>query len=212
MAADNRSAVIEPEPHTRRREVPCGHHAVSRTFGGPSFVGSAASDQLAATVNGAILAQGDSAMTDKIVDLLLVEDNADDVDLTVHALKKHNLCNNVHVVRDGAEALDFMFGNGQYAGRKTAKTPKVILLDLKLPKVDGIEVLRRIKTDPRTKSTPVVVLTASREEPDVLKAYQLGVNSYIVKPVDFDQFLDATRTLGLYWLLLNHPPIQHTAS
>ena len=151
-------------------------------------------------------------MTDTIVDLLLVEDNPDDVDLTLHALKKHNFCNSVHVLRDGAEALEFVFCTGAYAHKNISNAPKVILLDLKLPRVDGLEVLKRIKTDPRTKSTPVVVLTSSREEADMVNAYQLGVNSYIVKPVDFEQFIEATRTLGLYWLLLNQPPIQHTES
>ena len=150
-------------------------------------------------------------MTDHIVDLLLVEDNPDDVDLTLHAFKKINLSNPMHVVRDGAEALEFLFCTGAYAHRKIQDSPKVVLLDLKLPKVDGLEVLKRIKADPRTKSMPVVILTASREERDIVSSYELGVNSYIVKPVDFEQFVEATRTLGLYWLLLNQRPPMRAA-
>jgi two-component system response regulator len=121
-------------------------------------------------------------------------------------LKKNNLTNRIHVVRDGAEALEYLFGNGAYAGRDVNHTPKVVLLDLKLPKVDGMEVLRRIKSDERTRSIPVVVLTSSREERDIVESYRLGVNSYITKPVDFEQFTEAVRQLGLYWLLLNQPP------
>ena len=150
-------------------------------------------------------------MTDHIVDLLLVEDSPDDVELTLHAFKKINLSNPIHVVRDGAEALEFLFCTGAYAHRKTQDSPKVVLLDLKLPKVDGLEVLKRIRADPRTKSIPVVILTASREESDVVSSYELGVNSYIVKPVDFEQFVEATRTLGLYWLLLNQRPPMRAA-
>ncbi len=145
-------------------------------------------------------------MTDHIVDLLLVEDSPDDVELTLRAFKKINLSNPIHVVRDGAEALEFLFCTGAYAHRNIQDSPKVVLLDLKLPKVDGLEVLKRIRADPRTKSIPVVILTASREESDVVSSYELGVNSYIVKPVDFEQFVEATRTLGLYWLLLNQRP------
>ncbi len=141
------------------------------------------------------------------VEVLLVEDNPNDVELTLHAFKKHNLANRVRVVRDGAEALEFIFGTGAYVGRSLNDGPKVILLDLKLPKVDGLEVLRQIKADPRTRSLPVVVLTSSREERDIVESYTLGVNSYIVKPVDFEQFTDAVRQLGLYWLLLNQPPM-----
>ncbi len=150
-------------------------------------------------------------MTDHIVDLLLVEDSPDDVELTLRAFKKINLSNPIHVVRDGAEALEFLFCTGAYAHRNIQDSPKVVLLDLKLPKVDGIEVLKRIKADPRTKSIPVVILTASREERDVVSSYELGVNSYIVKPVDFEQFVEATRTLGLYWLLLNQRPPMRAA-
>jgi CheY-like chemotaxis protein len=145
-------------------------------------------------------------MTDHQVEILLVEDNPNDVELTLHAFKKNHFANRIHVVRDGAEALDFIFGQEAYAGRSMADNPKVILLDLKLPKVDGLEVLRRIKGDPRTLKIPVVVLTSSREERDIVESYQLGVNSYIVKPVDFDQFTDAVRQLGLYWVLLNEAP------
>ncbi len=146
-------------------------------------------------------------MTEQPVEILLVEDNPNDVELTLHALKKHNLANRIHVVRDGAEALDFIFGSGAYAGRRLEDHPKVILLDLKLPLVDGLEVLERIKSDPHTRTIPVVVLTSSREEPDIARSYELGANSYIVKPVDFQQFAEAVRHLGLYWLLLNQPPV-----
>ncbi len=140
------------------------------------------------------------------VEILLVEDNPTDVELTLRALKKHNLANKVHVVRDGAEALDFIFATGTYKGAEVDKKPKVILLDLKLPKVDGLEVLRKIKSDERTKDIPVVVLTSSKEEKDRVESYRLGVNSYIVKPVGFNQFTKAVSELGLYWLLLNEPP------
>ncbi|MBI2487468.1 MAG: response regulator [Deltaproteobacteria bacterium] len=140
------------------------------------------------------------------VEILLVEDNPNDEELTLRALRKHNLANRVHVVRDGAEALEFVFATGAYTDRKVENRPEVILLDLKLPKVDGLEVLRRIKSDERTKMTPVVVLTSSKEDRDIVESYKLGVNSYIVKPVDFDKFLQAVSQLGLYWLLLNQPP------
>jgi two-component system response regulator len=139
------------------------------------------------------------------VEILLVEDNPNDVELTLYALKRNNLTNHIEVVRDGAEALDFIFCTGVYAHRSTRENPKVILLDLKLPKVDGLEVLQRVKADPRTRMIPIVVLTSSREESDIVESYQLGVNSYIVKPMDFEQFTEAARQLGLYWLLLNHP-------
>ena len=140
------------------------------------------------------------------VEILLVEDNPADVELTLHALRSNQLGNPIHVVRDGAEALDYIFGTGEYSGRDIKAGPKVILLDLMLPKVDGLEVLRRIKADPRTKATPVVMLTSSREERDIVESYELGVNSYIVKPVDFDQLVDAVRQLGLYWLIFNELP------
>ncbi len=140
------------------------------------------------------------------VEILLVEDNPRDEELTLRALKKRNLANSVHVVRDGAEALDYIFASGVYADRSMERPPKVVLLDLKLPKVDGLEVLREIKSDERTKAIPVVVLTSSREEKDMVESYRLGVNSYIVKPVNFDKFLDSVGELGLYWLLLNELP------
>jgi len=142
-----------------------------------------------------------------MVEILLVEDNPNDVELTLRSLKRHNLSNHIHVASDGAEALEFLFGTGAYAGRGFEPTPKVILLDLKLPKVDGLEVLKRIKADPRTRVIPVVVLTSSREQRDIVESYQLGVNSYIVKPVDFEQFTESMRQLGLYWVLLNQPPV-----
>jgi two-component system, response regulator len=140
------------------------------------------------------------------VEILLVEDNPNDVELTLRALQKQNLSNKVFVVKDGAEALDFMFATGTYAQRKIEKRPRVILLDLKLPKVDGIEVLRRIKADSRTNQIPVVMLTSSQEERDVLDSYNLGVNSYIVKPVDFSNFVHAVSELGVYWGILNKVP------
>lgn len=139
------------------------------------------------------------------VDILLVEDDPRDVELTIRALKKRNLVNPIHVVEDGAEALDFVFCRGAYKERDLMRPPKVILLDLKLPKVGGLEVLKAIKTEQRTRSIPVVVVTSSREDPDVKSAYDLGANSYVVKPVDFDTFLDAMSHLGLYWLLVNEP-------
>ena len=135
--------------------------------------------------------------------ILLVEDNADDEALTLRALKKNNIGNTVVVVRDGAEALDFLFCSGIYADRDPRDKPQVILLDLKLPKVDGLEVLRRIRADPSTRTLPVVILTSSKEEQDVVNSYLIGVNSYVRKPVDFIQFVEAIRQLGLYWLVLN---------
>ena len=141
------------------------------------------------------------------VEILLVEDNPNDEELTRHAFKKYNLSNRLQVVRDGEEALDFLFGRGDYSERDLGQTPRVILLDLKLPKVDGLEVLRQVKADPRTHHIPVVVLTSSREERDILSGYDRGANSYIVKPVDFEQFTEAVREVGMYWLLLNRPPL-----
>ena len=148
-------------------------------------------------------------MTENAIEILLVEDNPDDVELTLHALKEQNITNHIEVVRDGAEALDFIFCTGQYEHRSMENAPKLILLDLKLPRVDGLEVLEKIKSDPRTKAIPVVILTSSREERDIVESYKLGVNSYITKPVDFEQFSEAVRQLGLYWLLLNEPPYQY---
>jgi CheY-like chemotaxis protein len=138
--------------------------------------------------------------------ILLVEDNADDEELTVRALKKNNVTNDLEVARDGVEALDYLFGTGAYSGRDTSMLPGLVLLDLKLPKIDGLEVLRRIRGDERTKRMPVVVLTSSKEEHDMIKSYDLGANSYIRKPVDFNQFTEAVRQLGLYWLMLNEVP------
>ncbi len=140
------------------------------------------------------------------VDILLVEDNPNDLELALRALKKRHLANKIVVARDGAEALDFIFGTGAYAGRELTDQPKLVLLDLKLPKVDGLEVLRRIKSDERTKVIPVVVLTSSQEERDIVESYRLGVNSYRVKPVDFERFIDCVSELGLYWLVCNKPP------
>jgi CheY-like chemotaxis protein len=140
------------------------------------------------------------------LEILLVEDNPDDLELTLHAFKKHKLSNQIRVARDGQEALDFIFGQGAYQGRNVLDHPKVVLLDLKLPKVNGMEVLRQIRGDERTKTIPVVVLTSSKEDRDIIESYQLGVNSYIVKPVDFEKFIDAARMLGMYWLLYNEPP------
>ncbi len=148
--------------------------------------------------------KGEIEVTQKIV--LLVEDNPDDVELTRRAFRKNNLLNEVVVVHDGTEALDYLFGAGAYAGRDTSVLPQVILLDLKLPKVDGLEVLRRIRADERTKLLPVVILTTSKEEQDLTQSYSLGANSYIRKPIDFDQFIGAVQQLGLYWLVLNEAP------
>lgn len=138
--------------------------------------------------------------------ILLVEDNPDDEALTLRALKKNNIGNEVVVARDGAEALDYLFGTGAYSGRDTRVMPAVTLLDLKLPKVDGLEVLHRIRADDRTKLIPVVILTSSKEEQDLINGYKQGANSYIRKPVDFAQFIEAMRHLGLYWLVINEPP------
>ena len=140
------------------------------------------------------------------IEILLVEDNPNDEELTLYALKKNNINNHIQVVRDGAEALEYLFCTGTYAHRQINEPPKVVLLDLKLPKMDGLEVLKKIKADERTRIIPVVVLTSSQEESDIVESYQLGVNSYIVKPVDFEQFIEAVRQLGLYWMLLNISP------
>jgi two-component system response regulator len=150
------------------------------------------------------------AMENKAI--LLVEDNADDEVLTLRALKKNNIKNEVVVAHDGAEALEYLFGTGKFAGRNTDFIPQVVLLDLKLPKVDGLEVLRRLRADQRTKLLPVVILTSSTEEQDRIKGYDLGANSYVRKPVDFSQFIDAVRQLGLYWLILNEaPPVRRSS-
>jgi len=138
--------------------------------------------------------------------ILLVEDNPDDEALTMRALKKNNIKNDIVVVRDGVEALDFLFATGAHAGRDTAARPEVVLLDLKLPKLDGFEVLKKMRADQRTRLQPVVILTSSREQQDIVNGYDLGANSYVRKPVDFQQFLDAVRQLGLYWLVLNEQP------
>ena len=140
--------------------------------------------------------------------ILLVEDNPDDEALTLRALRNNNLANKVVVARDGVEALDYLFATGTYAGRDTSDMPEVTLLDLKLPKVDGLEVLKRLRADDRTRLLPVVILTSSTEEQDLIRSYSLGANSYIAKPVDYLQFTEAVKQLGLYWLLLNEPPLR----
>lgn len=140
------------------------------------------------------------------VEILIVEDNLSDAEMTIRALNKNHLANKVVHLKDGAEALDFVFAEGTYSDRKIENTPKVILLDLKMPKVNGIQVLNRIKSDERTKKIPVVVLTSSKEDPDIQECYRLGVNSYVVKPVQFESFVKAISDLGLYWMILNQPP------
>lgn len=144
-------------------------------------------------------------MSDQVVEILLVEDNPDDIELAELAFARSKLSNKVHVVRDGEEALAYVFCTDQYAQRDIENYPRLILLDLNLPRVDGLEVLRRIKEDPRTRSIPIVMMTSSREERDVMKSYNLGANSYIVKPIDFQQFTEAVAQIGFYWLLLNQP-------
>jgi CheY-like chemotaxis protein len=139
-------------------------------------------------------------------EILLVEDNPDDVDLTLRAFRKSKIANEIVVARDGIEALDYLFATGQHAGRDISSLPQLVLLDLKLPRLDGLQVLERIRANPKTKLLPVVILTSSTEQPDLLTGYSLGANSYIRKPVDFQEFVIAVRRLGLYWLLLNQPP------
>jgi len=146
-------------------------------------------------------------MNARDLDILLVEDSQDDVDLALHTLKREKLANNIQVVRDGEEALDFIFCRGAFTHRTFEHPPKLVLLDLKLPKVDGMEVLKQIKSDPRTRTIPVVIMTSSKEERDLVASYHLGANSYIQKPVDFEQFRETVKTVGLYWLLINQPPI-----
>lgn len=150
-------------------------------------------------------------MTDRQIEILLVEDNQDDVELTLHALRKENLANHIHVARDGEEALEFLFCNGAHVDRSFDRPPRLVLLDLKLPKVDGMEVLKRLKADPRTNTIPVVILTSSKEECDLIKGYGLGANSFIQKPVDFQQFRDTVKSVGLYWLLINQAPVAQSA-
>ena len=144
------------------------------------------------------------------VEVLLVEDNIHDAEMTIRALRKVNMANNLFHVKDGEEALDFIFAQGKFAGRETSHLPKVILLDIKMPKVDGIEVLRQLKSREESKVIPVVIMTSSKEEQDIINSYQLGVNSYIVKPVDFEGFAKAVSQLGLYWLLTNQPPVSNS--
>jgi two-component system response regulator len=141
------------------------------------------------------------------IDILIVEDNSNDAELAILALKGENLANNLIWLKDGVQALDFIFAEGEYIGRDIEKRPKIILLDLKMPRVGGIEVLRRIRSDERTKNIPVVVMTSSKEEKDIIATYNLGVNSYIVKPVDFEQFNKSIRDMGFYWLVVNQPPV-----
>jgi len=142
----------------------------------------------------------------KDVEILLVEDNADDVELAVHALRREKLANSITVVRDGEEALDFIFCRGPHANRSFQNPPRLMLLDLKLPKVEGLEVLRAVKSDPRTRAIPVVIMTSSREERDLVESYKLGVNAYVQKPVDFERFRTVVKELGLFWLVINQPP------
>ncbi|MBL7919945.1 MAG: response regulator [Bacteroidia bacterium] len=140
------------------------------------------------------------------IEIVLVEDSLEDANLVIRSLKKHNISNSIIHLKDGAEALDFIFAEGEYTSRKIEDKPKLILLDLKMPKVDGLEVLRAIKTDPRTKTIPIVIMTSSREDRDLLESYELGVNSYVVKPVSFENFAQAVAELGMYWLMVNQSP------
>jgi CheY-like chemotaxis protein len=142
-------------------------------------------------------------MAQEQVEILLAEDNPEDAEMTIRALRRNNLANQLHWVKDGAEALDYLFGTGEYAGRNTSRPPRLVLLDIKMPKVDGIEVLRRLKQDDATRRIPVVVMTSSNEERDVFESYRLGVNSYIVKPVQFDAFRETVAKIGMYWVLTN---------
>jgi len=140
------------------------------------------------------------------IDILLVENDSADAELTIHTLRKNNLANSIHLVEDGEEALDFVFCRGAYADRSILDRPRVILLDLKLPKVEGLDVLRELKNDPATRAIPVVILTSSREQKDLIEGYKLGVSAYVQKPVDFDQFRQTIREIGLFWILMNQPP------
>jgi len=145
------------------------------------------------------------------VDILLVEDSQDDIDLALHALRQGKLANSIFVVRDGEEALEFLFCRGPFSERNIDRPPKLVLLDLKLPKVDGLQVLKTVKGDPRTKTIPIVIMTSSKEERDMVESYNSGVNSYIQKPVDFEQFRNTIKTLGMYWMVVNQPPVNHDA-
>ena len=145
------------------------------------------------------------------VDILLVEDSQDDIDLALHALRQGKLANSIFVVRDGEEALEFLFCRGPFSERNIDRPPKLVLLDLKLPKVDGLQVLKTVKGDPRTKTIPIVIMTSSKEERDMVQSYNSGVNSYIQKPVDYEQFRNTIKTLGMYWMVVNQPPVNHDA-
>jgi CheY-like chemotaxis protein len=150
-------------------------------------------------------------MNSRELDILLVEDNEDDMDLALHALRREKLANSIFVARDGEEALDFLFCRGAFTQRSFDHPPKLVLLDLKLPKVDGMEVLKQVKSDPRTKTIPIVIMTSSKEERDLVAGYNLGANSYIQKPVDFDQFRETVKSVGLYWVVINQAPVAHDA-